>query len=238
MSRSVSGSEEAIASADGEPATETQQPSGSEHVLPYTLAVLVLPLVVLWHRADALFSPLWYADPWFYLGYFRNLINYKRDLFFGSYYGSRLAWVLPGFLVHSLFSPLVANLILHLTVHLTATLSFFAILRRLTGHRSAFLATMVFSVDPWLWAATGWDYPDGAGIAYCLLAIALLTRSAARPVRQWSLLLAGIAMAGMAYTHLFLGTFTLLLLLYYFGFVLLWQGALAVRPAIIVTGRP
>jgi hypothetical protein len=185
----------------------------------YRLAVLLLPVLVLWHRRDALFSPLWYTDPWFYLGHFRNLANYKRDLFFGSYYGSRLAWLLPGFLVHAVLSPVIANLVLHLTVHLTATLSFFAILRRLAGARSAFVATMIFSADPWLWAATGWDYVDGAGIAYCLLAMALLSRFAAQPTGKWVLVTAGIATAGMAYSHIFLGTLVPLVLFYYFGLV-------------------
>lgn len=233
MSRSRPAPEETVAPKSVPIAPETGHRSASDRTLPYVLAVFLLPLLVLWHRADALFSPLWYADPWFYLGYFRDLVNYKRDLFFGSYYGSRLAWVLPGFLIHSVFSPVIANLVLHVTVHLTATLSFFAVLRRLAGLRAAFLATMVFSVDPWLWAATGWDYPDGAGIAYCLLAMALLTRSAAQSLRPWSLLLAGIAIAGMAYTHLFLGTFTLLLVLYYFGLVWVRHGSLALRPAIL-----
>lgn len=192
---------------------------------PYLAAVLLLPVIVLWHRDNALYTPPWYADPWFYLGYFRNLVEYKSDLFDGSYYGSRLTWILPGWLIHSLFRPVIANAILHLTVQSTAALSFFSILRLTTGARSAFLATLVFSVNPWLWAATGWDYPDGAGIAYCLLAMALLTRAATGAARKRSLLLAGGAIAGMAYTHVFLATFTPLLLLYYSGLVWLWQRA-------------
>lgn len=186
---------------------------------PYIVAVLLLPLIVLWRQDDALYTPPWYADPWFYLGYFRNLIEFKRDLFYGFYYGSRLSWILPGSLVHSLFPPIIANAVLHLSVQSTAALSLFFVLRLTAGVRSAFLATMVFSVQPWLWVAIGWDYPDGAGIAYCLLAMALLTRAAVQPVRKWSLLWAGGALAGMAYTHVFLGTLTPLLLLYYIGLV-------------------
>lgn len=203
-----------------------------DRTLPYTIAVVLLPVLVLWHRADALFSPLWYTDPWFYLGYFKSLANYKHDLFFGSYYGSRLAWILPGFVVHSVLPPLVANVVLHLTVHLTATLSFFVILRAFAGVRTAFLATMIFSVDPWLWAATGWDYVDGAGIAYCLLAMALLTRAAMRVPRKGALLLAGVALAGMAYSHIFLATLTPLVLLYYFGLVWRGHGRPAIWPAL------
>jgi len=68
---------------------------------------------VLWHKDDALYAPAYYADPWFYLGYFRNLAEYKSTLFYGLYYGSRLSWILPGALVHSLFDPLIANAVPH-----------------------------------------------------------------------------------------------------------------------------
>ena len=181
----------------------------------YAVLVLLMPCLVLWHRDNALYTPPYYADPWFYLGYFRNLVEFKRDLFYGFYYGSRLSWVLPGFLLHSVVSPLVANSILHLAVQSIATLSLFHILRITAGIRSAFIATLVFSVQPWLWVATGWDYPDGAGIAYCLLAMALFTQSAVRPASKWVLVGAGAALAGMVYSHIFLGTFAPLLLLYY-----------------------
>jgi hypothetical protein len=200
-------------------------------VWPYTLAVALLPLIVLWHRDNALYPPPWYGDSWFYLGFFRNLVEYKRSLFVGYYYGSRLSWVLPGFLIHSLFSAVAANCVLHLTVHIVATLSFFSTLRLTAGARRAYLATMVFSVQPWLWAATGWDYPDGAGIAYCLLAMALLTRSALQPAAKWSLLLAGMALAAMAYAHLFLASFIPLLLLYYIGSAWAWRRTAPIQAA-------
>jgi len=196
---------------------------GPAKVWPYTLAVALLPLLVLWHRDNALYPPPWYGDSWFYLGFFRNLLEFKRSLFFNMYYGSRLSWVLPGFLIHSVFPVVAANSILHLSVHIVATLSLFSTLRLTAGARRAYLATMVFSVQPWLWAATGWDYPDGAGIAYCLLAMALLTRNALQPVGKWSLLLAGMALAAMAYAHLFLASLTPLLLLYYIGSAWAWR---------------
>lgn len=208
----------------------------SKRLWIYVAGVLALPALVLWHNRDALYSPPWYADAWFYLGYFRNLGEFKRHLFPGFYYGSRLSWILPGFLVQSWFPTVAANWILHLAVQSTATLSLFFILRRLGGMRSAFLATLSFSVYPWLWTATGWDYVDGAGIAYCLLALACFTRAAAHPIRRWSLLAAGFALAGMVYTHLFLATLAVLPLLYFAGLVWAWHGRDAIRPAVISCG--
>src|ERR1035438_9475648 len=189
--------------------------SSAGSLWPYVMAVLLLPSIVLWHTRDAFYSPPWYGDAWFYLGYFRDLLEFKRRMFYGAYYGSRLSWILPGYLVHSMFPPVLANAILHLAVQTVATLSLFSILRLIAGVRGAFLATLVFAVNPWLWAATGWDYVDGAGIAYCLLALALFTSAALEPFRKWTLVLAGAALAGMAYTHLFLATLTPLPLLYY-----------------------
>ena len=71
----------------------------------YVVAVLLLPLLVLWHGDNVLYSPPWCTDPWFYLGYFKDLADFKRDLFPSFHSGSRYPWILPGYLIHSLFPP-------------------------------------------------------------------------------------------------------------------------------------
>ncbi len=191
--------------------------STAAHPNWYWFAILALPLLVLWHRDDALYTPPWFSDPWFYLGYFQNLVDFKRDLYPDAYFGSRLSWILPGSAVHWLFAPVIANFILHTGVLLVASLSFFAILRRAVSARAAFLATLVFSMHPWLWAATGWDYVNGAGIAYLLVAMAALTRAAERMDGRRDLTIAGAAIAGLVYAHLFWVPHCPLLLLYYAG---------------------
>ena len=196
---------------------------------PYLLAVLLLPLIVLWRQDNSLFTPPGGIDPWFYLGFFRNLVEFKRTLFPNLYYGSRLSWILPGYLIHSLFSPVVAECVLHLAVHSVAVFSLFWILRLTAGVRSAFLTAIVFCVNPWLWRATGWDYVDGAGIAYCLLSMALLTRAAARPPGKWSLVMAGSALAGSIYTNLFWIALAPLLPLYYVALVWTWRRTPPIR---------
>ncbi|HYL38219.1 MAG TPA: hypothetical protein VEV17_20045 [Bryobacteraceae bacterium] len=196
----------------------------------YVAAVLLLPLLILWHRDNVLFSPPMHTDPWFYLGYFRTLADFKRDLFPNFHGGGRYSWILPGYLLHSWFPPVAANFLLHLTVHSAAVLALFSILRTTSGARAAFLTAMAFSLHPWLWAATGWDYVDGPGIAYCLLTLACLTRSAVRPVRAGSLVLAGVALAGMLYTNLSWIAVAPLLLMYYFALLWArWRRALQMR---------
>lgn len=201
----------------------------SARVWPYLLAVLMLPLIVLWRQDSMLFPPLGEIDRWVYLGFFRNLINFKQALFPGTYYGSRLSWILPGYAIHALFSPVTAYYILHLMVHSVATVSFFTILRHTAGVRSAFLATLVFGVNPLLWFATGSDYVDGVGVAFCLLALAMLTRSAIMPVSRWSLMLAGAAVAGSVYSNLVWAAIAPVLPLYYIALVWIWHRTSPIR---------
>jgi len=197
----------------------------------YWAAILLLPLVALWRRDDPLYSPLWYADPWFYLGYFRDLVNFKRDLFPGYYYGSRLSWVLPGYLVHLALPPLFANALMHLGAHTAAAASVFRILRSSAGARAAFLTAIFFAADPWLWCATGWDHVSGAAVAYLMVGMACLTAAAEKPARRWPLTLAGMSLTAAVAAHLFLAAFVPLVLLYYAGLV--WARRDPLKPTLI-----
>jgi hypothetical protein len=192
---------------------------------------LLLPLVVLWRRDDPLYSPPWQSDPWFYLGYFRDLVNFKRDLFPGFYYGTRLSWILPGYLAHWILPSLAANAVLHLGTHTVATGSLFRILRSTAGVRAAFLTAILFSTYPWFWAVTGWDHVTGAAIAYLLLGMASLTAAAEMPSRRWPLVLAGMSLTGAMVAHLFLVALVPLVLLYYAGMV--WARQDPLKPAFI-----
>ncbi len=189
----------------------------------YVIGVLLFPVLVLWRQDNALFTGYGYIDPWFYLGFFRNLVEFKRNLYPAIYYGSRLSWVLPGAAVHSLFSPVAANCLLHLGVHTVATVSLFLTLKWVAGVRRAFLTAMLFSVNPWLWSATGWDYVDGVAIAYCLLTVALLTWAALQPGRRWALVAGGMALAGLVYANLYWVTLAWLLPLGYIAMTWAWR---------------
>ncbi len=188
----------------------------------YVAAVLLLPLLVLWARDNALFTGFGYVDPWIYFGYFRNLAEFKRS-YPGLTFGAHLSWLLPGAALHSIFPPVVAGATLHLGVHWMAALSLFSCLSRLAGPRRAFLTTMVFSAYPWTWHATGADDVQGIAIAWCLLSLALLTRAASTPTRGFTLLAAGAAFAAFVYSNsdwIFLSP---LVPLYYLGLRRAWD---------------
>jgi hypothetical protein len=170
-------------------------------LFPWTL--LSLPLLVLCRDSNPIFSSnLGWVDPWVYYGFFHNLAMFKGLLFPGTYYGSRLSWILPGYLVNQLFDPLVANYVLHLAVFYVAVLSLYYILARTINRPTALLTAIVFGIQPYVWSAVGWDYPDGASIAYYLLATAQLTHAAKAPRAALTLALAGVSCAALVYCNI------------------------------------
>jgi hypothetical protein len=199
------------------------------------LVLLIIPILVLLCDRSIIFNFAGYLDSWIYFAYFRHLAALKR-LFPYTYYGSRLSWILPGYLVHLALPPLIANYVLHLAVWYCAVLSLYVVIKHLADRRSALLSAAIFGFYPYLWKATGWDYPDGAGIAYYLLTAALLTRASRRLPSRPLLALAGASCAGAVYCNLswaFLIPFFLVFWLslqkargypLFFKSVLLWSG--------------
>jgi hypothetical protein len=199
------------------------RPEGRAGAMGYLAAVLLLPIIVLWRQDNALFTGYGYIDPWIYFGYFRNLVEFKRNLFVGDAHGAHLSWILPGAVLHHMFPPVTATYLLHLGVQTLATVSLFLTLKWLAGPRRAFVTAMVFSANPWLWAATGWDYVDGIAIAYCLLTMALLTWAARIPARRWTLIVAGMALAALLDTGAGWLALAPILPLYYAGLLWIWH---------------
>jgi len=173
---------------------------------PYIAGVLLLvPLIQVLSQPSWVFSPPGW-DQWFYHGYFIHLKHHVSS-FAGTYYGTRFAWILPGFVAHWLFSPLVANAILRLYVCWIAVLSVYSFARRFYGVRCALIAGLLVCCYPDFLAAAGWDYVDGVAIAYGLLAIEELTAAAviAKPATAMlRSVFGGMAIAAMIHSHVFL----------------------------------
>jgi len=166
----------------------------------YIAAVLALPLIVLWQQDNILFTGVGFITPWAYYGFFRNLLEFEKTLS-GNPVAARLSWILPGAALYKLLPPLAANYTLHLGVHSLAAVCLFLTLKWVVGARRAFVTTLLFSINPYLCSATGWDDVDGISIAYCLLTICLLTWAALSNHRRWPLLAAGMSFAGVVYCN-------------------------------------
>jgi hypothetical protein len=177
-------------------------PPSERREWPQLLLLLALPLPILLSGNAGIFSQAGFLDPWYYYGFFRNFHAFKSYLFQPTYFGSRLSWLLPGFLVHRFLSPVKASYVLHLGVLYVCIFSTYYVVRQLADRRAALLTALCLGSYAYTWSAIGWDYPDGAGLAYYLLTTALLVAAIGRPENRLWLVLAGSAWAGMEYTNI------------------------------------
>src|SRR5262249_52954355 len=124
--------------------------------------LLGLPWLLLLINCDwAVVDPLsGWLDPWIYTGFFLNL-RHHLHLFPGTYYGSRLGWVIPGYVVHHAFSPVVANYILRLALFYGTILPLYFVLRETVHRRAALVGAMMMGCYTWFLFSIGWDYVDG-----------------------------------------------------------------------------
>lgn len=187
------------------------------------LALVAVPGILACIDPGWLFAPPG-IDSWLYLGFFRHFPEYQSGAFPGTYYGSRLSWVLPGYCVHHLLPPVTANCVLHLGVYLLAVLSLFEALRHTASPRAAFLSALFLAGHGPFLASVGWDYVDGVGTAYNLFTWALLVRAARSAAPRPWLFAAGVGAAATLYTNI---TWLPLLALYLPGYAALrrrWHG--------------
>jgi hypothetical protein len=189
-------------------------------VSQWWLALLVLMLVPLVQVATL---PSWsfscdgYIDPWMNLGYFLHLKEFIVA-FDGIYQTTRLAWILPGYVAHSLFSPLMANAVLRLYICWMAVISVFLSVRRTYGVRCALICGLLLYSYPDFLFEAGWDYVYGAAIAYTLLSIEELTAAAAaltspKGSARLRAAFAGMAFAGAVHSQIFVLIFVPVLVL-------------------------
>lgn len=177
------------------------------------LLLFALPVALAFLNSDWLWgAPI--RDPWIYYGYFKRLPLYLTT-YLSSYYSSRLSVLIPGWLVHSLLSPLFAQLALHFTLVWGALGAFYYAARALLGRRSALFSSVVLASHPFFLIALGDNYVDGFGIAYALLALAVLTRAASSAAPGGLLVAAGGVVVLLVSANVFYVVFVPFLVAHY-----------------------
>lgn len=155
-----------------------------------------------------------FIDTWVYTGYFLSLKHHLAE-FAGTYYGTRLSWILPGAAVHALLPPIPAGYALHLGYYWALISGVFLFWRRFGDRSAAFLAAAFVGCDPHVLSAVSWDYIDGPGITYAVWALAC-AESAAGGKKRWAWLAAGGAFFMlMVSANLFLAVLAPAISLYY-----------------------
>ena len=187
----------------------------------HIVVLLCIPALVLLRQTNAIFPDPRFVDSWIYLGFFKNLFDFKRYLFTETYYATRMSWILPGWLINQVFLPQAANYLIHLSVFYLFIFSLYSAVSRLVHRRAALITALACGFYPYLWGAVGSDYVDGVGIACYMTCFALLTRAAFSDQRRISLVVAGAFAAAMIHTNLSWCLPVLLLAVHYCGMAVL-----------------
>lgn len=186
--------------------------------IDWNLAFLfTLPIFLMIANSGWIFSYVvrGYIDPWIYFGGFLDLKDHL-NIFGGTYYLTRLPWLLPGFLIYHFFSPTVAVYLLHGLFFSVAVGALYLVLKCTVGYRAGLMAAILMGCHYFFLEAVGGDYIDGAGLTYLLLTLLMLVKGAKNSVFHTQLLFAGVFYGCMIYTQLFLISYTPLLFIYYF----------------------
>src|SRR5882762_7327666 len=127
--------------------------------------VLILPIIVIVYSKFPLYNPVGYLDPWFYTGYFNNLGELYK--WFGpTYYLSRLAWIVPGYIAYLL-------------------------LRSRYDRFVGIVGYALLVANPLYLMSQSWEYVDGAGIVYLLAGMYFFDSS-----RRWKSGYLALGLAG------------------------------------------
>jgi hypothetical protein len=182
---------------------------------PYVWVLALVPCYLLLASSNWIFSKPLSIDPWVYHGYFRNLQEYKAVFFHDTYYGSRLSWILPGYLAYKFLPPLAANYLLHLGLWYAAVFALYYTLKTTASRQVGLLAAVFLGSYYYFLVSVGSDYVDGPANVYFLVCLGFLTAAARGERNRITLILAGVALAAAVYANLFAILFAPVVLLYF-----------------------
>jgi len=197
-----------VAPRASQTATEAVRPPTfrSREFITAALLVTCAPLILLIPNQDWFFTQETYLDPWHYVGLFQGYLNPHHAS--GAYKVARLPWILSGFLVNRLLSPIPAAYTLHALflclTPLALFLTLYVLLRRVA---LAGVVATAFGFYTHAHGSGSWDYHNTAAGAFYLLAVMLLATPAVVEGRRLPLILAGAATALALHTNITLVNF-------------------------------
>lgn len=196
---------------------------------PHFYILALAPLYILLASSNWIFSALDSIDPWVYHGFFRNLSEYKIILFPGTYYGSRLSWILPGYIAYHLLPPLTANYVLHISLWYGAVFALYYTLKTTAGRQVALVASLFLGSFAYFLRPLGSDYVDGPANVYFLLCLAFLTAAACKENNRLAIAMGGVFYAAVVYTNLFTIVFAPVVAVYFTVLCYRARGGVTIR---------
>lgn len=184
----------------------------------HVISLIALPLLITLINPNWIYNPdvLNDVDTWVYHGLFRYFFDFATTSPSNlHYFIERLSWILPGYVLYKIFTPVLANAILHLSVYYIGLFAIYGTARQLFGKTPALVAVICLGSYTWFLRAAGHDYLDGAGIAYFSAAIWFATTAAYRTHARWYLFGAGACLALTLVTQLTWAAFVPVVAVYY-----------------------
>ena len=171
--------------------------SDRRHIVFHVATILATPFLILAVHANLFITSNTNAhiDSWVYTGFFLSLPEHLAR-WGGTYYSTRLSWILPGFAAHQLLPAVPANYVLHLGFFYVLLFSVYALVASGINRTTAMIATLVVAWNPELLASMSWDYVDGAVITYFAVSLLCFEKASSSSGRRW--LWAAAAGAGLA----------------------------------------
>jgi FkbM family methyltransferase len=178
------------------------------------LPLLIPAVLILAGHSSFGFDPPGFLDAFVYVGYFWH---YPEHLWVfddnSNYKISRLPWILPGYLAHSLAGTTgAAYLLAYFPLALGALATYLLIRDGLHDRTAAAVVSVAWACCTWAHGVGGWSYHVLAASAYYMMACWLAVRVARQP-STLAAVLAGVFLTGAIHTHLFLVVFTPFVLL-------------------------
>jgi hypothetical protein len=154
-----------------------------------------------WWTSAPLYNPTGSIDPWLYTALFVNFEEIYKH-FGGSYYASRLPWIVPGRITYSVLPVDAAYWVLHGLAFSGGVVALFVLVRRYLGLVAAIVGAATLALTPMYWNAHYWDYVDGVMMTYLLGGLCFGLPLATGRRRAASLAAAGVFFAAAVTTNL------------------------------------
>jgi hypothetical protein len=178
--------------------------SDRRYVAFHVATILATPFLILAVHANLFINSNTNAhiDSWVYTGFFLSLPEHLAR-WGGTYYATRLSWILPGFAAHQLFPPVIANDVLHLGFYYVLLFSVYSLVTSGINRTTAIIVTLLVAWNPELLASMSWDYVDGAVITYFAVSLLCFEKASSSGARWWLwAAAAGVGLACLASANL------------------------------------
>ena len=143
-----------------------------------------LACAAMYGATDApLYNPVGTVDPWLYTALWTNFDQIYHQ-FVGTYYASRLAWIVPGYALNLLFDQRTAYFVIHIAFFFAGETLLYSLCRRWFGFVPALTAYIALIGNQMYFNEHRWDYETGGTLTFVIASVAFALPKTSSPRRR------------------------------------------------------